>query len=228
MKLADNHAFLSGFMLEKLVAGKSIHGIFSLPSVRALDSVDLPRNFMVVSDSLFHLDSIPAASFLGRFGHRDTRINGGPGLRQNRTFQWLPYLPGKITMVRQMGRDILTGPMSGCWVVSFLLDNSPYVGHIGTDLSANSEQSVQVKKSWNAAMLSGRVKLLSCFNPVGPGLPDAIFKLEPELRKDFYAVVDKSNAYYTLMTGLGKQLIGKDVVRVCSFYRMPPSSNLPF
>src|SRR5437016_5586767 len=46
-------------------------------------------------------------------------VRAGTGLKAHRNFKWLPWLPGAISEVALVGADVLTGPMSGCWLVTY-------------------------------------------------------------------------------------------------------------
>lgn len=65
-------------------------------------------------------------------------------------FQWLGYVPGKITQVPLGNLDVLSGAFTGCWMTVYRMGGREYVGHIGTEDNPNSANSVQVKQAWNA------------------------------------------------------------------------------
>jgi hypothetical protein len=56
----------------------------------------------------------------------------GKHVKTHRNVRWLPWIPGKISYVDLEGDDMLTGPMSGCYIVVFEFENRIRVGHIGT------------------------------------------------------------------------------------------------
>jgi hypothetical protein len=78
---------------------------------------------------------------------KQSSIVEGTGKKVHRNFQWLAWVPGAISAV-QTGGDVLTGPMSGCWVVVFQRNGIEYVGHIGTSMTPTDPQSIAVKTAW--------------------------------------------------------------------------------
>jgi hypothetical protein len=96
---------------------------------------------------------------------KQSSIVEGTGTKVHRNFQWLAWIPGAISAV-QTGGDVLTGPMSGCWVVVFKRNGIEYVGHIGTVTSPNDPQSIAVKTAWyKFARGAGPGDEISGFNP---------------------------------------------------------------
>jgi hypothetical protein len=73
---------------------------------------------------------------------------------------WLDYVHGRTSRTPITAYDILTGWMSGCWVVRWSDRGVSYVGHVGT-IVGNSAVNKQVKQTFADAM--GNV--VSGFNP---------------------------------------------------------------
>jgi hypothetical protein len=89
-------------------------------------------------------------------------INDGPNTGR---FQFLPYNKGTITVVRQ-GEDVLSGPMSGCWLAMFCWRGAQFVAHIGTE-SESQTGNFWTKVAWNdfVEQNAGSVEVIAGFNP---------------------------------------------------------------
>ena len=84
---------------------------------------------------------------------------------QDGRFQFLPYQNGKISVVRQVDVDVLSGPMSGCWLVMFLWQGSYYVAHVVTDFESKSSNFL-TKAAWNYWVdTEASVTVIAGFNP---------------------------------------------------------------
>jgi len=79
----------------------------------------------------------------------------------HRDFVWLPWIAGVITEVTTT-EDVLTGPMSGCWVVVYQRNGHRCVGHVGTDNDQVSNAAV--KQAWNTFAANNQNGLRG-FNP---------------------------------------------------------------
>ena len=66
-------------------------------------------------------------------------------------FTWLDFIPGRITET-PLTQDVLTGPMSGCWLTLYRRAGQRYVGHVGTD-SNSPLATTNAKTKWNAFAL---------------------------------------------------------------------------
>ncbi len=64
-------------------------------------------------------------------------------------FLWLTSFKGVITTVSLAGMDILTGDMSGCWIMLYAEGVDLWVAHVGTD-PYNPAATAAVKQTWNA------------------------------------------------------------------------------
>jgi len=63
------------------------------------------------------------------------------------TFTFLKYCPGCVTFTSLTGGDILTGPMSGCYLCKYNRLGQK-LAHIGTAHSMTSQESVKAKQAW--------------------------------------------------------------------------------
>jgi hypothetical protein len=64
-----------------------------------------------------------------------------------RNFMWLPWEPAVVTEVQVAAVDVLTGPMSGCWITRYPRGGNTYVGHVGTD--TDPVKTAAAKAAWN-------------------------------------------------------------------------------
>jgi hypothetical protein len=126
---------------------------------------------------------------------KQSNIVEGTGTKVHRNFQWLAYFPGVISNV-PLSSDVLTGPMSGCWVVVYSQNGIDSVGHIGTS-EQGSPQTAAVKATWHTfANTVGPSKLIGGFNPLNAWPKGTPFPAtqsgdgEPDVR----GLVTKSNS----------------------------------
>lgn len=97
---------------------------------------------------------------------RSSQVRLGTGPKAHRNFKWLPWVPGRISEVALVGSDVLTGPMSGCWLVTYRKANGvPHAGHLGTDV-ADPAGTAAVNNTWNAFANANRGQVIGGFNPL--------------------------------------------------------------
>ncbi len=99
-------------------------------------------------------------------------VEAGTHAHAYRNFLWIPWIPGKVSYVPlTLGLPVITGLMTGCWLVVFTLNGQTCFGHIGTEGGPNTANSLQVKNAWKIAVGRRMVTPVSAFNPVnyGPG-----------------------------------------------------------
>jgi hypothetical protein len=83
--------------------------------------------------------------------------------KEHRNFQWLGWWSGAISQVPRH-RDVLTGPMSGCWVVVYRRNGIEYVAHIGKNKD-NKAHSEAVVAGWNNYARAHPDSIICGFNP---------------------------------------------------------------
>ncbi len=99
----------------------------------------------------------------------------GTGHKAHRNFQWLHWVPGSICQVPFNGLDVLTGPMSGCYITNYRIGGQEYVGHIGTDMGPNTPNSIAAKACWNNFATAHPLDVLGGFKPAWIGaLPPTV------------------------------------------------------
>lgn len=82
-----------------------------------------------------------------------------------RNFQWLPYIPGVVNQVALGGVDLLTGPMSGCWIMIYTDGDMVKVGHVGTANEWTTEESKKAKEGWNTWAAAHKDDVIGGFKP---------------------------------------------------------------
>jgi hypothetical protein len=118
-----------------------------------------PGDFMTHPPKIYHIQEST-----GAFTKTSAVMPGaGPA---HRTFNWLPYTAGLITQVAMLGADVLTGPMSGCFLIIFKMANGvPHVAHVGTH-DTDPVQTAAVQQAWNAFALAHTADIVGGFNPL--------------------------------------------------------------
>jgi hypothetical protein len=76
----------------------------------------------------------------------------------HRNFIWLPFRPGLITEVQSDGVDVLSGPFSGCLMVTYRKNGKQYVAHLGTG-EKGSPETLNVKAAWQQFVGSDEVEV---------------------------------------------------------------------
>lgn len=93
----------------------------------------------------------------------------GNHIHAYRNFKWLPWIRGKVAYVPINNRIIVTGEMSGCWLMVFTLNGQACFGHIGTYQDSNHPDTKDAIQAWKIAIRSGQINLVRAFNPVTVG-----------------------------------------------------------
>ena len=80
---------------------------------------------------------------------------------------WLPYAPGKIAWEELIGRDVLSGKFSGCWMVVYTWFGMTRVAHIGTTEPASAATNA-VHREWNSFRNEHPGWVQRAFKPYSP------------------------------------------------------------
>lgn len=97
---------------------------------------------------------------------KTSEVTGGTGPKAHRRFKWLPWVPGAISEIALVGTDVLTGPMSGCWLVTYRKANGvPHAGHLGTE-DSNAVRNAAVNGAWNQYATNHPGRVIGGFNPL--------------------------------------------------------------
>ncbi len=157
------------------------------------------------------------------FGPKTSTMAVGHVAKAHRNYQWLEWRPGFVSEVVQNGFDVLTGPMSGCWITRYVRGGGQCVGHVGTEHTAGSPSSIAAKQGWNnfAATAPGVKTGFNPFRAWHGAYPTMDMKTDgaPKL----FGVVTGAGLFYTLFTF--PQLSAPNTVRIAGLQRC--ASNLP-
>jgi len=74
----------------------------------------------------------------------------GLQMRMAINYDWCDFATGRTARKPIAGNDILTGPMSGCYITRYMSGGRNYVGHVGTVGVPNID--AQVKRKFGAVM----------------------------------------------------------------------------
>ena len=91
-------------------------------------------------------------------------------------YSWLDYAPGRTAKFRAGNKDILTGLMSGCWLVRWVDQGVTYVAHVGTVNNKTTDDAV--KRTFAAEIQTNMTA--SGFNPAAAWSPNDQFPLMKE------------------------------------------------
>lgn len=133
---------------------------------------------------------------------KTSTVQAGAGPKAHRNFRFLPWLSGRISEVDLVTTDVLTGPMSGCWLVSYRKPNGvPHAAHLGTDV-ANPAGTLAVNTAWNNYALANAGDVIGGFNPMRHwqgALPVAQPAREHPIPR-FFGLFTVPGQYYTIVT----------------------------
>ena len=117
---------------------------------------------------------------------------------------WLTYSHGHTPRIAR-NSDILTGPMSGCWITRWTdAGGQKWVGHLGT-VESSVAVSTAAKAGFRAAM--NQFAKVRGFNPANAWDPGEILPLMAKLRGDpnkppsvsIVALVTRTGHFYSLL-----------------------------
>lgn len=207
-------------MLEKLIVGRYLKKIGSFEDQCQRPKKNLPEHFIEAIAQPYSIAQSVSSGFLG-VGRRTSEICNGKHPYEHRIFTWLPYIPGKVTYTREAGHAILTGKMSGCWIIRFQLNGVKYVAHIGTEESCNSFNTRQAYAAWYRAVSECGVTLTAAFNPIRSLNITQLVSLDKKLSKEFYSVIDAQGRVYTLVLGMSSHSTWHNGKKICAVYPVP-------
>ena len=132
---------------------------------------------------------------------RTSDVGVGHSPKVHRNFAWLEWLPGVVSEIRPNGVDILTGPMTGCWVTSYLRRGIRYVGHVGTDMAPNTPNSLAAKAAWNNFATGAQIGAYTGFNPFNDPWINGPMPVQQagEANRKTFALVTAEGHFYTVI-----------------------------
>lgn len=183
-----------------------------------------PPHFVPALGRTYNIEESEGSGFLNRT--RTSQVSaGGHATKTHRTFRWMPWVKGKVACVPLAGSDILTGTMTGCWLVIFTRNGVRYAGHIGTFNDANTPESIQAKAAWRGAVNAGLITPVAAVNPVGPTLPPFSAMNLKNGVASIYGGLTPSGTIYTIvfsLTGVG----GTGPARIAHVAQVPTTQDV--
>lgn len=142
-------------MLEKVVHAGEFFDIGSL------DSYTQPLNTGQVSVSCTERQIDVTRVLFGK--NKLVALNGTNRKNPQRNFIWVPYAPNAINYTETQGRDVLSGPFSGCYMVVYNYKRSRRVAHIATPQANTPGGAVP---AWNRLVASDPdIEVVAGFRP---------------------------------------------------------------
>lgn len=189
-------------MLEgKLISGRYID---NLPDAQATNGAAV-GGIQPMNPVLLHIQQ-SSRTYRGvkKTGAKSSSIGAGHhATKPHRNYQWLKWVPGFVSEVPQNGMDVLTGPMSGCWITRYMRGGIQMVGHVGTDMDPANANSVAAKAAWNGLVAAGGAAATG-FNPFNDFM--AANAVLPTARTGeggapkFFALVTAAGDFFTVCT----------------------------
>ena len=184
-------------MLQKLIADR----LLTLPAFdQSTPPVNpaFPAHFAPAANRVYNIQqSTNVGSFFSPTRSSQV-VAGAHAQKTHRTFRWLPWVKGQVSCVPLTGGDILTGKMSGCWLVIFQFNGARYAGHIGTEDAPTTPNSLQAKAAWRNAVNANQIVPVAAFNPVGNLPPNGTLNLKNEAA-EFYGAFEPTGHVYTVV-----------------------------
>jgi hypothetical protein len=109
---------------------------------------------------------------------------------------WLPYIPFVITEAPQGSLPMLTGPMSGCLLVTYKRNGVTHFAHIGTEKGYDAEND-NIRKSFDVVLKDSSVQFVDAFNPfdVWPTFPQKNKAVQPSV----YALLQTTGSMLSIV-----------------------------
>jgi hypothetical protein len=133
----------------------------------------------------------------GLFGAKTSTTGTGHGAKEHRNFNWLEWRPGLVSEVATHGTDVLTGPMSGCWITRYMRNGVQCVGHVGTEHTRTSANSVAAKLAWNGFRATA-AGIVTGFNPFNDWNGDYPLPKTGEGSAKVFALVTSAGLFYSI------------------------------
>ena len=145
---------------DKFAKGRFI--TMDLPDANDIMAVADGDGFVTWSGQDLYINESVKTGTLGSI--RTSDVGTTVGAKSHRRFRWLPWIRGAVCEVPMQGVGVLTGPMSGCWLMMYQRNGNLCVGHVGTD-SNSAENTRQAKAYWNAFAARAAADIIAGFSP---------------------------------------------------------------
>jgi hypothetical protein len=186
---------------QKLEVGRYLNFPSPTPQPLAAGAAAVLFDFVSLQPMPLHIDEST-----GVFTKVSAVSAGAHATKGHRNFNWLEYRPGYITEV-PLTTDVITGPMSGCFLVIYRRAGAYYAGHIGTadsDRVFNSRQYEKdeindaVKNTWNTFARAHPGDLVGGFNPLRGLKKNVPPKKNDESAVNVFGVMTTTNLFYAM------------------------------
>ncbi len=157
---------------------------------------------------------------------KTAQVQPGVGPKPPRNFKYLPWLGGAISEMALVDMDVLTGPMSGCWLTTYKKANGvPHAGHVGTVDSPEDQKSIDAKKGWNDFAAANPASIIGGFNPLRDWKGSLPMKQgnEPPQTPKIWGLFTTNNEFYTIILFL--QPNAQSLYRIAGLQKV--TSSLP-
>lgn len=154
---------------------------------------------------------------------RTSGVQVGLSVKAHRNFVWLEWLGGLVSTVESGGVDVLTGPMSGCWITAYTKGNKNYVAHVGTVMTPTDQPSIEARGAWNGLVAQLPPANRAGFRPmndwVGPFPPAQ--SGEGAGTQKIFALVTPNRQFYSIITY--PQITRASRIRIAGIQQLPDS-----
>lgn len=162
-------------------------------------------------------------------GDRISSVVGGTKAAANkvhRNLKFLPWYQGDISET-SLDRDVLTGPMSGCVLVSYRRAGNHMVGHIGTVTVTDvvpATINTNVKNLWNVFANAHPLDVVGGFNPVANTVPMHPPAAAGDIGGETWGLYSTTGQFYAVQVYLQKDTV--DEYRVAAVHQVPSMTLL--
>jgi hypothetical protein len=118
----------------------------------------------------------------------------------NRNFRWLEWIGGMVSEVPLNGVDVLTGPMSGCWIMRYMRNHVSCVGHVGTVMTPTDQLSIDARNAWNTFSANAPIASCTGFRPFNDWVNAFPVKQSNDDAAKIFALVTAAGQFYSIFT----------------------------
>lgn len=133
------------------------------------------------------------------FGSKTSTTGMGHIAKAHRNYQWLEWVKGMVSEVPQNGVDVLTGPMTGCFITRYTRNGVTCVGHVGTSNNSADQDSIDAKAAWNGLVAVGGTNATG-FNPFRDWMGALPPPLAGEGAPKFFGLVTAAGTFHNIFT----------------------------
>lgn len=169
-----------------------------------LGNIPTEYNEGFAADGALVLATTKSMSFLNSTGgmfSAKQRVAQPQHSKNSRNFNFLEWMPGR-TSLTPLTCDVITGPMSGCFVGILTYNGAPHAFHVGT--SENPDRSQAAINGWRAWAGVNQAAVISGFAPAkqyNNRTPHyGAMKTAKEDKAYVFAVITTTGQYFAMLT----------------------------